>query len=215
MQAAKPHSANSTAIGITTRKVTVKQVEPTRGIATVSDIQGFSTDVLYRVQRVGRIPQQGEVWWIDRSLGVWTFLAYVSPDDASITNFAQGLTTATAITRTGQTWQTPTLGAGWAFGPSSGAHQALRYRIDAQDNLQFAGLVHSTSTTPTATLLNLPGGYLPAHDQRFSVNQNNSGTWAAGGVNITALGAVSVLPAVTAASTDVHIYGVIPMGTIA
>jgi hypothetical protein len=70
-----------------------------------------------------------------------------------------------AWTKSGETWQTPTYNANWSgtttFGTISGGLGALKYRKDAEDNLQVIGCF-----TPAAgagsSVFNLPVGYRPA-----------------------------------------------------
>src|SRR5581483_11511785 len=99
MKAAIPVNGQaSTALGLNLRKVVIKQMVPERGVAICEDSVNNSTEVPYRVQRAkGRIPQVGEVWYVDRSMGPWTFLAFVAADDSAFTTaedqftFSQGL----------------------------------------------------------------------------------------------------------------------------
>lgn len=76
----------STALGLNLRKVVIKQIVPERGVAICEDSSNYSTEIPYRVQNAkGRKPQVGEIWYVDRSLGPWTFAAFVAADDTAFT----------------------------------------------------------------------------------------------------------------------------------
>jgi hypothetical protein len=99
MKAAMPvNGQTSTALGVSLRKVVIKQMVPERGVAICEDSVNNTTEVPYRVQNAkGRIPQVGEVWYVDRSMGPWTFQAFVAADDTAFTTaedqftFSKGL----------------------------------------------------------------------------------------------------------------------------
>lgn len=117
------------------------------------------------------------------------------------------------------TWQDPSLllGAGWAIGPSSGTVQHLQYRKDPLDNLVLAGAVHTTSTTPAATLFTLPSGppsYRPAITQRVVAVSNSGGTPTSRFIEINSNGGVLVMNNLTTSGTDVYIYATVPLGHI-
>jgi len=83
----------STALGLNLRKVVIQQLVPDRGVAICVDSMGHTTEVAYRVQQAkGRIPQEGEVWYVDRSMGPWTFRAFVAVTDDDFQSFPTGLT---------------------------------------------------------------------------------------------------------------------------
>lgn len=78
-QAAIPLNKQTVAVGLTVRKVQVLQVVPETGKAIVSDKLNFYTQVPYTVQPgMGRLPREGDMWIIDRSLGNWTFAKYLA-----------------------------------------------------------------------------------------------------------------------------------------
>lgn len=90
-KAAQPVNVQSTALGVTIRKVIVEQVVPERGVAIVRDGQQFTTEIPYRVQQgLGRLPQVGEYWYVDRSLGPWIFSAYIAKSDDDVKTLSQG-----------------------------------------------------------------------------------------------------------------------------
>lgn len=92
MKAAQPVNAQSTAVGVTIRKVIVEQVVPEKGVAIVRDGQQYTTEIPYRVQQGrGRIPEVGDYWYVDRSMGPWIFSAYIGKSDADFNTFNQGL----------------------------------------------------------------------------------------------------------------------------
>lgn len=94
-QAAQPVNGQSTALGLSIRKVIVEQVVPERGVAIVRDEMQYTTEVPYRVQQGrGRIPRVGDFWYVDRSMGPWTFASYIAKDDADITTFDGPMTVA-------------------------------------------------------------------------------------------------------------------------
>lgn len=85
MKAAIPTSSQSTSTGLAILKVEIMQIVPERGVAIVQDKMGYNLEIPYRVQRAkGRMPKVGEVWYLDRALGPWSFLAYVAPDDSAM-----------------------------------------------------------------------------------------------------------------------------------
>lgn len=99
MKPAQPVNPQSTALGVAIRKVIVEQVIPERGVAIVRDGQQYTTEVPYRVQQGrGRVPQVGDYWYVDRSLGPWVFSTYIAPDDAALTTFAEQTAFAKGLT---------------------------------------------------------------------------------------------------------------------
>lgn len=122
--------------------------------------------------------------------------------------------TANGGVSTAETWQTPSLGSGWASGPSGGSFRGLRYRRDGEDNLILSGTVHSTSTTPSATLFTLPTGYRPAAGERPGVIFNKGGTYSSGSLQISTAGVCTIDPVPTVASQDAYIYACVPRGNI-
>lgn len=124
------------------------------------------------------------------------------------------ITTTVAVTKNGATWQAPSLGAGWASGPSGGSFRGLHYRLDAEDNLVISGVVHTTSATPSATLFTLPAGFRPAAGERPGITFNKAGTYTAGSLEIATTGVCTVDPVPTVTSQDAYIYASVPMGNI-
>lgn len=118
--AAMPVNGQSTALGFTIRKVIVEQVVPERSVAIVRDGQQKATEIPYRVQQGrGRIPRVGDYWYVDRSLGPWTFSAYIAKSDDDIGTFADGekirigtVPTSTAVIAARVETGTPILAAG-------------------------------------------------------------------------------------------------------
>lgn len=95
MKAAQPtNPQQSTSLGLNLRKVKIQQMVPSRGVAICVDVYNHSSEVPYRVQASkGRIPLEGEVWYVDRSLGnMWTFRAFVATSDGDFQSFPTGLT---------------------------------------------------------------------------------------------------------------------------
>lgn len=98
MKASAPINLQSTATGLAVRKVIIEQIVPERGVAIVSDRMNYTTEVSYRVQRAkGRIPRVGDVWYIDRLLGPWTFAALVVAADADFSTFTETQTFSEGI----------------------------------------------------------------------------------------------------------------------
>lgn len=128
--------------------------------------------------------------------------------------------TSDGIGNTAEVWQVPgqtgmpALGTGWAAGPSGGTVQPVQYRRDAEDNLVIVGAVHSTSTTPAATIFTLPAGYRPKITQRDPGVSNSAGTASARYVEVNSSGAVSLGANLTTASTDVYFAVSVPLGNI-
>lgn len=121
---------------------------------------------------------------------------------------------AGTLTTSAAAWQTPAaLGTGWAAGPAAGSVQAVQYRKDG-DNLIIAGAVHSTSTSPAATIFTLPAGYRPAITQRSPGVSNSGGTATARYVEINSTGAVSINANLTTSSTDIYFQVSVPLGGI-
>jgi hypothetical protein len=126
------------------------------------------------------------------------------------------LTSVAPLTLAGQTWQAVSgLGSGWAIGPSGGTVQNAQYRIDAQDNLELVGLVHTTSTTPATNIFTLPAGFRPQIEQRVGCITNRAGTITPVQIAITTAGVVSIGPTPTLSSTDLEFKVTVPMGNIA
>lgn len=90
---AKPAPAvnkQSTALGVTVRKVIVEQVVPERGVAIVRDAMQYLTEIPYKVQQGrARIPRVGDMWYVDRSMGPWVFSAYIAKDDSDMATFTE------------------------------------------------------------------------------------------------------------------------------
>jgi hypothetical protein len=118
------------------------------------------------------------------------------------------------ICTTTPTWQTPTLGSGWAAGTST--YQALRYRKDdLGDTLIITGAVHSTSSTPAGVLFTLPAGYRPAVDQRPPCMANAGAVYSGHSLMINhSTGTVTPDPAFSASSADLYVNVFVPLGNI-
>ncbi len=112
------------------------------------------------------------------------------------------------------TWQTPTLGSGWALGPQGGSFQSLQFRRDGFDNVVLSGVIHCTSATPSSTLFTLPSGYQPIAGHRPGITSNQGGTYAARSIEISTSGVVTVDPVPTVAGTDLYIYTFFPRGNL-
>lgn len=103
-KAAIPVSTQSTAVGLSLRKVQVLQVVLERGIAIVSDKMNFYAQVPYRSQPgAGRIPREDDVWLIDRSTGNWNFSRYLAKDDTDLTTMVGPITVEGDLFVTGNT----------------------------------------------------------------------------------------------------------------
>lgn len=93
MKAAVPVSGWTTAVGLSVMKVEVYDVVTATGIAWVRNDKNQNFEVPYRVQRSkGRIPRIGELWYVDRTLGPWTFAAYISKSDKEFTTHEEKTT---------------------------------------------------------------------------------------------------------------------------
>lgn len=86
--AAKPVNGATNALGMMYRRVRIDQVVPDRGIVIVDDEMGFTTQIPYRVQPGrGRLPKEGDYWYVDRAMGPWTLASYIATDDADLSTF--------------------------------------------------------------------------------------------------------------------------------
>lgn len=114
------------------------------------------------------------------------------------------------------TWHAPSLGTGWATGPSSGTVQAIQYRLDAFDNLVIVGALHSTSATPASTLFVIPstGGFRPVITQREGIISNAGAVITQRMVEVNSNGSVTLTPAITVTATDVYFNVTVPLGNI-
>lgn len=70
--------ASAAGVGFTVKQVTVQQFDSTGSRALCVDSQGAVVEVMVWLRRVVLQPQVGDVWLVDRQLGVWTFAAIVS-----------------------------------------------------------------------------------------------------------------------------------------
>lgn len=96
--AAQPVNTATNALGMMYRRVRVEQVVPERGVAIVQDEQGFTSQIPYRVQAGrGRMPQEGDYWYVDRSMGPWVFSAHIAPDDTAFSTFADPVTAQSGL----------------------------------------------------------------------------------------------------------------------
>lgn len=101
-QASVPVNKQTTAIGVVIRRVIVEQVVPERGVAIVRDAHQYQTEIPYRVQAGrARVPREGDYWYVDRSMGSWTFLAYIAKNDSDITTYTEAMNFDEAVTING------------------------------------------------------------------------------------------------------------------
>lgn len=101
-QASNAVNKQTTAIGVTIRRVIVEQVVEERGVAIVRDAHQYMTEIRYRVQAGrGRVPRVGDYWYVDRSMGDWTFLAYIALNDSDMTTFTEATNFDEAVTING------------------------------------------------------------------------------------------------------------------
>ncbi len=102
VQASSAVNKQTTAIGVTIRRVIVEQVVEERGVAIVRDAHQYMTEIRYRVQAGrGRMPRVGDYWYVDRSMGDWTFLAYIAKNDSDMTTFTEATNFDEAVTING------------------------------------------------------------------------------------------------------------------
>lgn len=125
------------------------------------------------------------------------------------------VTVDTTVSATGETWHAPTLGTGWATGPTSGSVQPFQFRKGVGDQVWVEGLFHSTSASPAATVCTLPSAYWPKKTKRIPVALNSSNTITSALLQITTAGVVSLVPAVAAASVDVQVNSYFSLGNLA
>lgn len=87
----QPVSRQSGAVGFSVRQVTVDEVVLSKGLAICKETTtGLRQDVPILPIRVGRVPQSGDVWIIDRQYGNWSFAALVSTMGTPATPVAAG-----------------------------------------------------------------------------------------------------------------------------
>lgn len=141
MKPAQPVNAQSTAVGVSIRKVIVEQIVPDKGIAIVRDDMQYTTQIPYRVQQGrGRVPRVGDYWYVDRSMGPWTFSAYIGKDDDDLTTFSEKTTFSDDIVVQGDV-------------SVSGVGQTLITRQNADLPLEDATMIDSglaVTLTPSA-----------------------------------------------------------------
>lgn len=110
-----------------------------------------------------------------------------------------------------ETPHAPSLNAGWATGSATAGFQPIEYWLTPDGPagiVELDGTFHSTSATPSATIWTFPSGWFnPTNAQRLPVViNNNAGAAVAGILSISTAGAVTIaLPAIGAASEDVHV----------
>lgn len=115
-------------------------------------------------------------------------------------------------------WVAPTLNAGWAFGPASGSVQPLRYKTDGS-SVRIFGSVHTTTTTPSATMFTLPVissllTYRPAIEERVGVTYNNAGVISHILCQVLSNGNVTLSPNPSSNNADVYFNVWFPLGSL-
>jgi hypothetical protein len=136
-------------------------------------------------------------------------------------NASGDLTVGGAATKAAETWQTPSYNANWSstttYGSIAGGLGALKYRRDAEDNVQLIG-TFTAATGATASVFNLPAAYRPKANWPFPVAFISSGgvagnAWAyvstAGNLNIN-----SQLGSSVTAGTTYTVNTKMPLGNI-
>lgn len=105
-----------------------------------------------------------------------------------------------------ETWQNPVFGSGWTTGTKAGGVRSLHYRLDVDGYGLLVGTFHSNSTTPAATICQLPSGYFdPTDIQPIPVMTNNAGAIGANLLQIDGSGNVSLINNLTVANVDVWV----------
>jgi len=113
-----------------------------------------------------------------------------------------------------ETWQTPSLGTGWATGSATAGQQPARFRKAVDDGIiEIIGVVHTTSATPAATIWTMPAGYFNGTSAQMlpCTFNNNAGAILGARLNIDTAGAVSLTLVPTATSQDLHISTRFPL----
>jgi lysophospholipase L1-like esterase len=226
-------AGGSSSIGFAFRSVVVEEVLPGKNICNTMDVQtGEKVQVGLNKRGTDSWPQTGDRWILNKSMaGHWILaikitptqppvasgnLDTIDPDLESLLLVLEGLgLVQVALGHNGLGWQNPTslLNTGWAIGPASGIAQPLRFRITTQ-KLELVGAVHTTSSSPNANLMTLPGptpvSYWPATPQRVGCVANTSGTPSARWVEISTAGVVTIQNALAASSVDVYLDVSVP-----
>lgn len=180
-------------------------VQPFLGFLSPSQGSGLFNDPL----TMGMYPGKSSG---TRAKAVWT--DYSAAVDADM--WVSGAMLSCNLTgSTVNTWQSPTLGSGWASGPVAGSFMGLKYRLDAMDNLVVVGTIHSTSTSPAANVFTLPSGFRPAQGQRVPCAANQGGTYSLHSMEISTAGVINIDPAFTVSGADLYVEACVPMGNIA
>lgn len=98
-------------------------------------------------------------WTMDNNGKMWWGPGGATPTDTNLYRSAantlktdDSLVVGVNVSKSGASWNSPSLSAGWAFGPGSGgAYPPLQWRYDAEDNIHIFGCIHATSSTPTTS----------------------------------------------------------------
>lgn len=164
--AARPLNNLTNAVGVTLRKVYVEQVVPERGVAIVRDDLGYTTQVPYRVQQGrGRLPKEGDYWYVDRSMGPWTFKAYITPDDDDFSTFTDPVTFTSDVAIGADLSISGNLGVGGTLTVANtttfGDDVALDGNLGVSGNLGVGGILDAdggiVTTTVSATAVTTTG----------------------------------------------------------
>ncbi|HET7641154.1 MAG TPA: hypothetical protein VFK47_20765 [Ktedonobacteraceae bacterium] len=100
------------------------------------------------------------------------------------------------------TWQTPSMGTGWATGSGiGGSYPPLQWRLDAENNVHLFGVFHATSTTPGSVIasgfqtVSVGGnvGVVGSFQSINSANRSFSGYLnSSGNLNASVIGTIAV-----------------------
>lgn len=122
-----------------------------------------------------------------------------------------------SVIKKSATWQTPTMGTGWATGPGgSGSYPPLQWRYDAEDNVHIFGTFHTTTTTPSAPMATGFPATVGTNVAPGGVAVNVSGTGTVCGWYLNNAGEMRINSHPTYATGDTFtVNAVVPLGHLA
>lgn len=229
-------ATGSAGVGFAFRLVAVDEVLPSLNICNAHDVKtGEIVQVGLNKRGRDAWPQVGDQWVLNRSqAGHWMLAIKITdtqppvatanldtePDLGALVTTLGALGLVTDQTaHQGFGWQVPgvatgsSIGTGWALGPVTGSIQPCRFRLH-RNHLEVVGALHTTTSSPSATVLTLGTGFAPGSEHRMGVVTNVGGTITARMLDVGTSGSITVTPALTAASTDIYLSVWVPMEAI-
>lgn len=182
-------------VGFNARLVKVTQIDYTKGLALAVDQMNVQVSVPIYVSRAnGRLPAVGETWFVDQSLGLWTFAARVgqSDDDFKIISGTAGgrrieldenglryyradgtlmvnIDTTADIARVISETPNPlTLQNGWVVNTAPSTPGSSYWKLPFDAVRVVVNAINGTSTDGTV-IATLPTGYRPGTNHIFPI----------------------------------------------